>query len=95
VTQQNTRTDILINPWPVYPTLAVAGGLLAAGRPLAGEGSAIVRAWAERLIRALTEQERLDRLLNELMAALARAERQTRRKKQAATWQLLGGQHTP
>jgi hypothetical protein len=77
---------LLIQHW-----LLLAGCWQAADRSLV-KAARVVRAWAERVFRALNEQERLERLLTELMAALQRVGRQTRRKKQAGTWQLLGGQ---
>ena len=43
-------------------------------------------------MRALTDTTRLEHLVTDLVAAIQRAGRQTRRKKQPGTWQLLGGQ---
>jgi hypothetical protein len=77
---------LLIQHW-----LLLAGCWQTADRSLV-KAARVVRAWAERLMRALTDQERLEALLKELMAAIARVGRQTRRKKQEGTWQLLGGQ---
>lgn len=80
---------LLIQHW-----LLLAGCWQQADRSLV-KAARVVRAWAERIVRALTDRQRLEALLSELMAALGRAGRQTRRKKQAATWQLLGGQPAP
>jgi hypothetical protein len=54
----------------------------------------VVRAWAERVIRALPDRDRLEHVLTDLVAAIQRAGRQTRRKGHAGTWQLLGGTPT-
>lgn len=64
----------------------------AEGDDSLGKAARMVRAWRERWLRALTDSARLAALLVALLAALGRAGRQTRRKKQAGLWQLLGGQ---
>jgi hypothetical protein len=76
---------LLIQHW-----LLLAGCWAQADRSLV-KAAKIVRAWAERLFRALHDAERLEHILTELVAALQRAGRQTRRKKQPGTWELLGG----
>ena len=92
--QQGPR--VLIELYAKFMALLIQHWLLLAGcwqqadRSLV-KAARVVRAWAERIVRAMTDTQRLEALLSELMAALARAGRQTRRKKQAATWQLLGG----
>lgn len=55
----------------------------------------VVRAWGERLFGALANGPHLEALLSDLVAAIGRTRRQTRRKKEPATWQLLGGTPTP
>jgi hypothetical protein len=71
--------------------LLLAGCWQQADRSLT-KAAKVVRAWAERLMRALTDTTRLEHLVTDLVAAIQRAGRQTRRKKQPGTWQLLGGQ---
>jgi hypothetical protein len=77
---------LLIQHW-----LLLAGCWTQVDRSLV-KAAKVVRAWAERLFRALPDRQRLTILVTDLVAALQRAGRQTRRKKQAGTWQLLGGQ---
>jgi hypothetical protein len=77
---------LLIQHW-----LLLAGCWTQVDRSLV-KAAKVVRAWAERLFRALPDPQRLATLVTDLVAALQRAGRQTRRKKQAGTWQLLGGQ---
>jgi hypothetical protein len=76
---------LLIQHW-----LLLAGCWTQADRSLV-KAAKIVRAWAERLFRALHDAEQLEHILTELVAALRRAGRQTRRKKEPGTWELLGG----
>lgn len=80
---------LLMQHWVV-----LAGCWAQADRSLV-KAAKVVRAWAERLFRALVDATRLEQLLTELVAALQRAGRQTRRKKHPGTWQLLGGVPTP
>jgi hypothetical protein len=77
---------LLIQHW-----LLLAGCWSQADRSLV-KAAKVVRAWAERLVRALNDSSHLEQRVADLVAALRRAGRQTRRKQQAGTWQLLGGQ---
>lgn len=76
---------LLVQHW-----LLLAGCWADANRSLV-KAAKVVRSWAERLFRALPDAPRLEQLLTDLVAALRRAGRQTRRKKEPGTWQLLGG----
>jgi hypothetical protein len=58
-------------------------------------GARVVRAWAERLARALSCPQQLQHILSETVAAIGRAARQRRRVKQPNLWQLLGGEPAP
>lgn len=49
----------------------------------------VVRAWAERLFRAITDRERLEAILGDLCAAIRRTHKQTRRKAKPTTWDGL------
>jgi hypothetical protein len=51
----------------------------------------VVRAWTERWLRVLLVPERLTQILTDLVAAIRRVSRQTCRRKEPNTWQLLGG----
>ena len=77
---------LLIQQW-----LLLAGCWQQADRSLT-KAANVVRAWAERLMRALTDATRLEQLVTDLVAAVQRAGRQTRRTTQPGTRQLLGGQ---
>jgi Transposase DDE domain len=70
--------------------LLLAGSWAAPDRSLV-RGARVVRAWAERLARALACPTRLSQILTDTVAAIARATRQTRRTKAPNLWQLLGG----
>jgi len=76
---------LLIQHW-----ILLAGCWQQADRSLV-KAARRVRAWAERVFRTLCERERLEQLLGDLLAAVGRAGRQTRRKTTLGTWQLLGG----
>lgn len=80
---------LLIQHW-----ILLAGCWTQADRSLV-KAARRVRAWAERVFRALADRERLEQLLADLIAAVQRAGRQTRRKTTLGTWQLLGGTPTP
>ncbi len=76
---------LLIQHW-----LLLAGCWADPARSLV-KAARVVRSWAERLIRALSCPQRLQQILTDLVAAIRRAGRQTRRTKEPGTWQLLGG----
>lgn len=76
---------LLIQHW-----LLLAGCWADADRSLV-KGARVVRRWAERVFRALNDRTRLEQVLGEVVAALRRSRRQTRRKADPNTWQLLGG----
>lgn len=69
--------------------LLLAGCWQHADRSLT-KAARVVRRWAERLFRALNEEgQRLEEVLELLIAAIGRAGRQTRRKQEPGAWQLL------
>lgn len=69
--------------------LLLAGCWQHADRSLV-KAARVVRRWAERLFRALNEGgRRLEEVLELVIAAIGRAGRQTRRKKEPGAWQLL------
>lgn len=75
---------LLVQHW-----LLLAGCWQHADRSLV-KAARVVRRWAERLFRALNEGPgRLEAVLEAMIAAIGRAGRQTRRKKEPGAWQLL------
>lgn len=78
---------LLVQHW-----LLLAGCWQYANRSLV-KASRVVRAWGERLFRALVdgESQRLETVLEAVIAAISRVRRQTRRKTEPGTWELLGG----
>lgn len=77
---------LLVQHW-----LLLAGCWQQANRSLV-KGARVVRRWAERLFRALSEGPRLEEVLEMVIAAIGRAGRQTQRKKEPGAWQLLSGE---
>lgn len=77
---------LLLQHW-----LLLAGCWTIVDRSLV-RGARVIRAWAERLARALSTRRRLLHILTATVAAIQRAGRQTRRKQTPNLWQLLGGQ---
>jgi hypothetical protein len=76
---------LLVQHW-----LLLAGCWQHADRSLV-KAARVVRAWGERLFRALSDEKRLEALLEDVVAAIGRVRRQTRRKAEPGTWQLLSG----
>lgn len=87
---------VLCELYAKFIALLVQHWLLLAGCWQHGDRSLVkaarvVRAWGERLFRALGNKKRLKAILEDLVAAIGRARRQTRRKAEPGMWQLLGG----